>query len=217
MTRAKPRGLKWERRPDERPGELLEAALRVFATRGYRATRLEEVAAAAGVTKGAVYHYFTNKEELLLRALEHYRERAVGGMEDAMRKEHGPPSARLRLFFRRAFGSADPVRLDVLQLLQTAAQEAPQVYARWLATGPVRGWKRVVRLIEEGQRAGEFRADADAEVAARVTVTGLIGQIHWQRYADDVPGLAIDQDRLVDSAVESLLAGLRPVAVRARR
>jgi AcrR family transcriptional regulator len=50
--------LRWERRPDARPQELLDAALSVFAERGYRNTRLEEVAEAAGVTKGTIYHYF---------------------------------------------------------------------------------------------------------------------------------------------------------------
>jgi AcrR family transcriptional regulator len=53
-----PRLLKWERRPQERPQELLQAALEVFARNGYRNTTLEEIGEAAGVTKGAIYHYF---------------------------------------------------------------------------------------------------------------------------------------------------------------
>ena len=81
MTGVRAKGARWTRRPDERPQELLEAALHVFATQGYRTTRLEQVAAAAGVTKGAVYHYFSNKEDLLLRALELYQERAFGRLE----------------------------------------------------------------------------------------------------------------------------------------
>src|SRR5450756_543408 len=62
-----PRHAKWKRRPGERPGEILDAALRVFAARGYGATRLEDVAAAAGVTKGTIYYYFKNKEDILDR------------------------------------------------------------------------------------------------------------------------------------------------------
>src|SRR5688572_27287060 len=60
---------RWSRRPDERPQELLDTALEIFSTRGYRATRLEQVAEAAGVTKGAIYYYFSTKEELLTQAL----------------------------------------------------------------------------------------------------------------------------------------------------
>src|SRR6185295_498201 len=55
---------KWERRKDARPQELLAAALDLFVERGYAATRLEDVAAQAGVSKGTLYLYFTNKEEL---------------------------------------------------------------------------------------------------------------------------------------------------------
>lgn len=216
MIARKPKSLRWERRPDERPQELLEAALRVFAARGYHNTRLEEVAAAAGVTKGAVYHYFANKEELLLRALEEYQERVFGRVEEALRSETGPASARLRLFFRKAFGGSDPARVDVLLLLQSAAVEVPDVYERWIASGPMKGWRLVAALIEEGRVSGEFRSDVDADVAARVFLTGLLGQVTWQRHAPSVPGLRIDQDRLIDSAVELLLAGLRPVAAAPR-
>ena len=55
---------RWSRRKAARPQELVAAALDLFVERGYAATRLEDVAAAAGVSKGTVYLYFANKEEL---------------------------------------------------------------------------------------------------------------------------------------------------------
>ncbi len=63
--RRQPRGPRWERRKDQRPSELLDAALALFVERGYATTRLEDVAARAGVSKGTLYLYYTNKEELL--------------------------------------------------------------------------------------------------------------------------------------------------------
>src|SRR5471030_2254111 len=60
-TETKPR---WERRKDARPQELLAAALEQFVERGFAATRLEDVARRAGVSKGTLYLYFANKEEL---------------------------------------------------------------------------------------------------------------------------------------------------------
>ena len=59
---SKPR---WERRKDARPQELLAAALDLFVEKGYAATRLEDVARRAGVSKGTLYLYFENKEELV--------------------------------------------------------------------------------------------------------------------------------------------------------
>ena len=203
-----------QRRPDERPLELLDAALRVFAARGYRNTSLEEVAADAGVTKGAVYHYFSDKQELLLRALAQHQERALGRLNDAVRGHRGTASERLRLVLRRAFAGDDPARARVLTLLQGLAYEAPDAYRKWLADGPVKGWRLVANLIGEGMRAGEFRDDLDREVAARVVITGVLGQVVLQRHAAAVPALRIDTDRLVDSTLDLLLAALRPAPVR---
>src|SRR5205809_338429 len=58
---AKPR---WRRRKNARPEEIISAALEVFADRGFAATKLEDVARRAGVTKGTIYLYFENKEAL---------------------------------------------------------------------------------------------------------------------------------------------------------
>src|SRR5262249_32283430 len=55
---------RWKRRKADRPAEILNAALDCFAERGFAATRMDDVAARAGVTKGTVYLYFENKEEL---------------------------------------------------------------------------------------------------------------------------------------------------------
>lgn len=208
------KAMRWERRPEERPQELLDAALRVFAARGYRNTRLEEVAEAAGVTKGTIYHYFTTKEELLLRAIEQRQERAFGRLEELLRGQRGPAAARIRLLIRKVFGGMDHDRRNVLTLLlQGVAHEAPAAYRRWLATGPVKGWRLLAKLIEEGKATGEFRQDVDSDVAARVLMSGLTLQVVWRQYADSVPGMALDEDRLIDSAVEIFLHGLRPPVV----
>jgi AcrR family transcriptional regulator len=205
------KALRWERRPDERPNEILDAALAVFAERGYRNTRLEHVGEAAGVTKGTIYHYFANKEDLLLRAIDHRRDEAFGRIDDILRDKTAPVSARLRRLVRTWFGSITKERLAVVTLLlQGIAHEAPEAYRRWLAGGPTAAARVIATLVREGQTRGEFRRDADGEVAARLLVSGLLQQTVWQQYADQVPGLAVAQDRLVDSALEFFLHGLRP-------
>lgn len=206
------KSLRWERRPDTRPQELLDAALAVFAERGYRNTRIDDIAEAAGVTKGAVYHYFATKEELLLRAIEHYHDRAFGQIDEVLRHARGPASARIRLMMRKAFGGADPTgqKMTLALILQGVRHDLPAAHQQWLRGGPIKGWRLLASLIEEGKRAGEFRADADAEVAARVAISGLITQIIWRPLAVDVPELLIDDDRLIDSAVELLLHSLWP-------
>jgi AcrR family transcriptional regulator len=203
--------LRWERRPDARPNEILDAALAVFAERGYRNTRLEHVGEAAGVTKGTIYHYFTNKEDLLLRAIEHRREEAFGRIDELLRDKTAPVSTRLRLMLRRWFADMTKERLAIVTLLvQGIAHEAPEAHRKWLAGGPTAAARMIATLVREGQARGEFRPDADGDVAARLLVSGLLQQTVWQQYSDDAPGLAVAQDRLVDSALELFLHSLRP-------
>ena len=207
--------LRWERRPDERPRELLEAALQVFARNGYRNTTLDEVAEAAGVTKGAIYHYFDTKEALLLGVIEHYQKLAFGRAERAIRDERLPASTRIRLLIRKMFSDTEG-RRDLLALLvRGVTHEIPRVHERWLL-GPARVWTMVARLVKDGKSRGEFRPDADGEVGARVLVSGLMLQLMWQQHAESVPALAMDADRLIGSSVELFLTALRPARSRAR-
>ncbi|MES2177526.1 MAG: TetR/AcrR family transcriptional regulator [Gemmatimonadota bacterium] len=211
MTRpAQP--LRRERRPDQRPQELLEAALDVFARKGYRAARLDDVAEAAGVTKGAIYHYFDTKEELLLGVVEHFQDVAFGRVEDVLRDKTLPPSARIGLLVRRMFSNPDRTRGELfLVLLRDVAHEMPRVHHRWLRTGPMRLWGLIASLVEEGKEAGEFRADADSEVGARLLVSGLMLQLIWQQHAPHLREITIDEERVVNAAVELFLASLRSV------
>ena len=68
----------------------------------------------------------------------------------------------------------------------------------------------LVSLIEDGQASGEFRKDVDALVASRLMFAGLLVQSVWQQHGEQVPELAVDADRTVESAVEFFLHGLRP-------
>lgn len=202
--------LRWERRPDDRTQELLEAALQVFARNGYRSTRLDDVAEAAGVTKGTIYHYFDTKEELLLRVIEHYEQLAFGRADDALRDKTLPASTRIRLVVRKVFTPRNQSSRDLVALLvRGIAHEVPHVHERWLRDGPARLWALLGRLVDEGKKRGEFRPDADGETAARLLVSGLILQLMWQQHGDAVPAVAIDTDRLIDSSTELFLAGLR--------
>jgi AcrR family transcriptional regulator len=201
--------LRWERRPDDRIGELLDAALRVFAKQGYRKTRLDDIADEAGVTKGTIYHYFDTKEALLLRVVEHYQSLAFGRVEDVLRDATLTAASRLRLLVQRTFSKRTDAGRNLLTLLiRQIPHEAPRVHERWLRDGPVRLWTIIAGIVEEGQKRGEFRSDVDGLVVARDLVSALILQSMWQQHAKAVPGLGIDDDRLVDSTLDLFLAGL---------
>ncbi len=201
----------------------MDAAFRVFAERGYHATRLDEVAEAVGVTKGAIYYYFDGKEDLLRRAVQSRHRAMFAEIREAFAEKGAPASARIRLVLRRVWlhwlepGWGQAVRL----MLGEVSLEFPALFRIWAEEGPIRSWKLVRDLIEEGQRAGEFRRDADAEVAARVVISGLMLQaaLHVHLGLDDLA--PCNPDRIFDSAVELFLHGLavthaRPVDLERR-
>jgi AcrR family transcriptional regulator len=192
------------------PDALLETAFRVFAARGYRAVRLEQVAEAAGMTKGAIYYYFDSKADLLRRALQHRHREIFTDIAQALRAERGPASAKIRFVLRKIWqqwvepGWGHAFRL----LIGEVSVEFPAVFRIWAQEGPIQGWKLVGSLIEEGIAAGEFRQDVDAEVAGRVMISGLMLQAALHVHLGLADVAPCDHDRIFDSAVDLFMHGL---------
>src|SRR5690349_8525416 len=87
---------RWRRRPSERPTEILDAALEVFAERGLAGARVEDIAVRAGVSKGTVYLYFDGKEELFREAIRDKVARLLEGLSAAA--PPGEPVERVSRF-----------------------------------------------------------------------------------------------------------------------
>ena len=175
----KPKSLRWERRPAERPGELLDAALRVFAARGYRNASLEEVAAAAGVTKGAVYHHFTNKEQLLSQGA---RASSASARSRGSRAHSGMSMDRRRrgcaFSFGSAFGGDDPVRARRAAACCTRSRTRRRTSTAG-GSRPARcdGGASSSRSSSKASESGEFRAAMRTpRSTARVALVGVLAQ-----------------------------------------
>lgn len=206
MTKAQ----RWTRQPEARPDALLDAALRVFAEHGYAATTLDAVAHAAHVTKGTIYHYFENKEDLLVRALELRIRAAVDDMERSLATYGGPASGRIRFMLRSGwtrFVTPEWGRMIRL-MLGEARTAAPKVYHTWRTEGPMRSWMLVAHLIDEGKADGEFRPDVDSAVAARAMTCALMMEAVLELHTSADPA-GISPDRLFDASLELFLGGLR--------
>lgn len=198
---------------------LLEAAFRVFAERGYRATRLEEVAEAAGVTKGAIYHHFEGKEDLLRRAVQHRHRAMFAEVAAALAAERAPAAAQIRFVLRKVWqhwmepGWGAAFRL----LVGEVSVEFPALFRMWAEEGPVHGWALISDLVRAGVAGGEFRPDVDAEVAGRFVVSGLMLQAALQVHLGLDELAPCDADRIFDSSVELFLHGLSVTHTRPAR
>src|SRR5512140_3005193 len=165
----------WTRRPEERPREILAAALPVFAARGYHATRLADVAAAAGVTKGTIYYYFKNKDALLVALAAGGDRGEFAQLAARVHDLSGPASAKLRMVMRQGFSEPTDESRRLLRVVLLALHaDAPKLFARAVQAALVDGWSLIAKLIERGKATGEFRKDADAQVAARIFTSGLL-------------------------------------------
>ena len=89
------KGPRWRRRKEERPAEIIAAALETFAERGFAATRLDDIATRAGVTRGTLYLYFPSKEELFKAVVRQSIVPIIARGEEMVAQSQEPSSALL--------------------------------------------------------------------------------------------------------------------------
>jgi AcrR family transcriptional regulator len=167
-TAESPHAPRWERRKESRPAELLAAALDLFVERGYAATRLDDIASRAGVSKGTLYLYFANKEELF-KAL--VRENIVV-LLDRFRREiadsDASASALIEQFLRSWWRDFGATRLaGIAKLIMAEAGNFPEV-ARFFHDEVIQpNGELLGSIIGRGVERGEFRP-VDVEAAAQL-------------------------------------------------
>jgi AcrR family transcriptional regulator len=169
MPRTPQPARRFRRRPEARPEELLDAALTVFGERGFRATTLEEVAKAAGVSKGTVYLYFASKDDLFRAMVE---KNVIGMLElaEARVREHtGTAAELLELMIRSMWKALSQSQMVCMtRLVQSELPQFPEIQ-RYYWENVIQRHRRVLRTIVEGGIAsGEFRPEALAIVPTMV-------------------------------------------------
>ncbi|HKJ03210.1 MAG TPA: TetR/AcrR family transcriptional regulator [Longimicrobiales bacterium] len=192
MTLPHGKSPRWRRRPLDRPDEILEAALHVFAERGLAGARVEDIAEAAGVSKGTVYLYFKGKEELFKEAVRGQVGRTLEGLAAAA--PPGNPVERLDRFVtaywahlrRPAFGRL--YRLILAELHQFP--ELSRFYADEVS-GRILLLSR--EIIADGVERGVFR-DVEPQVASRMLVGLLIQHAVWTSQRELFPHLGQRSD-----------------------
>jgi len=209
---------RWRRRPDDRPRVLMTSALKLLKRHGYRRIRLEDIARDAGVCKGTVYHYFTNKDDLLTRSVASRMAERHLEIERRLSRSGGSASHRLRLFLEDFWAASLTAQSGLWQRLVVGemAREAPDVFGAW-AKGMVRRWRFVEKLIREGQSRGEFDPGVDAAVAARLIVSTLAHQALFHVHLGMCRFAPCGVDRIFASSFDLLLRGMHPPGRRALR
>lgn len=172
---------RWERRKDARPQELLAAALDLFVDRGYAATRLEDVARRAGVSKGTLYLYFENKEELFKAVVRENIVEVIGKAENDMAAAAAGASCTelLRTMLHKWWSEVGSTRASGLaKLIMAEAGNFPEIAAFYNDEVIARGNGLIASIVRRGVDSGEF-APVDADVMTRVLTAPVLMLMLW--------------------------------------
>ena len=207
LSVSKPR---WERRKEARPAELVAAALELFVERGYAGTRLEDVAAQAGVSKGTLYLYFENKEDLFKAVVRENIVVRISESADEVMRFDGSSGDLLRYLVTswwREYGDSTAGGLGKLVMAESG--NFPEI-ARFFVDEVIEPWHNVLAAaVRRGIERGEFRR-VEPQMFVRVVTAPLVMLSLWKRSFGPCSRTPIDSDAYIATHVDMMLAALRP-------
>jgi AcrR family transcriptional regulator len=202
---------RWRRIPEERPRQILRAAFDEFGNHGLQAARLDDIAKAAGVSKGTIYLYYPNKEELFREVI---RWLVVDRLEDAERRSGADnPVEALKTCVRDYWQQVRTPDFPVLYRLVTSEvpkfPDLAEFYSREVVARKL-GW--IGGIIRRGQESGDFR-EIDPAIPARMIASMVVTHALWCDRRSLCPQVrSIPDEQVVDELIEFILAALRPTS-----
>jgi AcrR family transcriptional regulator len=190
--------------PEATRRALVDSALNLFGEKGYASTSVQEITEAAGVTKGAFYHHFESKEDLLRLIHDDFVDYYLSVLETVLEKNKASdPAGQLRELFRAFLPIVEQYQPSVTVFFQER---------RFLTGERFKAVKRkrdrfdalFRKVIEDGVASGSFRKDLDP----RIVDLGILGMLSWvhQWYR---PGGRYTAEQVADIFAELVLGGLR--------
>lgn len=201
MTTADPEPARRRGRPGYDRDAVLAVAVALFNEQGYDATSVADLAARLGLTKSAMYHHFSSKEQLLEMALDE----ALDGLEGVLARPEaltGQPSDRLRFVLRAAV----EVLLDRLPYVTLLLRVRGNSDVERAALARRRAFDHAVAaLVREAQASGSVRADVDSGIVTRLIFGMLNSTTEWYR-----PTGPADRDALAHDILTVAFDGISP-------
>jgi AcrR family transcriptional regulator len=201
---AKPR---YRRRKEDRPAEITDAAMAAFAEKGYAATRVEEVAKRAGVSKGLLYLYFKTKEDLFKAVIRNFvsprLDALIGNIEDsnltAEQFLRGP-----FLDFAKTVPNS-PARI-LIRLMVAEGPKHPDLIAWYWENVVSKGLQAIRSVLEKGVRNGEFRHSA-LDDFPQLLISPILFSTVWTTLFD--PHQKLDTDGFMESHIDFVLHSIK--------
>jgi TetR/AcrR family fatty acid metabolism transcriptional regulator len=184
LSARRPRGRGPARAPraGDKRERILDAAVRVFARKGFYLTRVSEVAKAAGVADGTIYLYFKSKDDILLSLFEHRIERLLAFMDTELPRV-ASATYKLKRVIELQLGLLEGER-DLAEVVTVILRQSTKLMKEYAAPKFTAYFDAIAKVIAEGQASGELRADISPHLAARaifgaldaITMTWALGK-----------------------------------------
>lgn len=180
LSRETQESCRWRRRKEDRPAEILAAALKTFTIKGFAATKLDEVAKEAGVSKGTVYLYFESKETLFQSVVNEFVLPHIESAEEQARQYSGSIKDLLHILLEQwRINVLETDLCGIPKMMVSEASNFPDLAQFYLDNVILRSRRFVANLITLGIERDEFRK-CDTEHAARAFLAPLVFAAIWE-------------------------------------
>jgi len=199
---------RWRRRKDARPQEILEAALAVFAEKGFAAARMAEIAARAHVAKGTIYLYYPSKEAVFKALLQDMLASQFSRFFDEVRHHQGAVAPLLATILR-ALGRfvATSNRVVLPKIVIAEAGNFPDLARIYREEVAERGLALFGGLLQTGMARGEFR-EIPVQHAVRLCIAPVLLGAIWRTTFARLDAAPYDYEGFIEAHIATLLRGL---------
>jgi AcrR family transcriptional regulator len=201
-----------QRRKDARPQELLSAALQLFVERGFAATRIEEVAQRAGVSKGTLYLYYPSKEDLFKAVVRHNLSSLIAEGEEAARC-YGGSSSELLAFLLQTWWSrvGNTPTAGIHKIILSEVRNFPELAQFYTDEVIIPADRLFAGAVQRGIDRGEFRALPVHEVAHALIAPLIFMAVHQHSFGCCPVHGGVDMDPAVmlNTHLDLVLGGLQ--------
>ena len=200
-------GKRRRRRKDARPGEIIQAGLVEFAENGFAGTRLEDVAASAGIVKGTIYRYFASKEALFEAAVRSRIVSTLDEVEEMIERYPGSSEDLLRMVFRTIYEQLVASEFSVLmRIIIAEGPRFPDLVAYYHRETVSKGQGLLKKIVRRGIARGEFRDGPAAELPVVLMAPAIVATI-WHMTFQPYQPIAVET--FLDAHMDLVFNGLK--------
>jgi AcrR family transcriptional regulator len=200
---------RWRRRKEARPGELLDAALEVFVEQGYAATKLEQIARRAGVTKGTMYLYFESKEALFKAMVRVHVVQGIADAETLVQSFEGSARDMLVALMENWWARVvESHRSALAKLVVSEVGQFPDLARFYHEEVISRSMKLFEHVLRLGMARGEFRR-VDPALSVRLVIAPMLMAALWKHsFGACVADERFELKHFFEAHVDLMLHGL---------